>query len=279
MAEEQFGNIEKRNFHYERQLEIPENPQQYLEGPINKWGWQFLYQPPVQVNATLVKEFYANFCWHDLDLVFLRGHKIPISEDAIRDFYKITTPAPKGKYAFQKAKEDMATIKWDKVLKKLGKDRADWKYNNSGNALSGLKCKDMTVEARLWFQILSNYVMSSTHGSKATLEMAANVEVPWRLGDEQPKLQKKDKFISYGKWYKLEKPSAQKFKVDRQERHLKCQERRQKWRYENIKRMNKDWDLSLEEPDTLEGAKKNSDDENSAAIDVDSVDASDGGEE
>ncbi|MED6127911.1 hypothetical protein PIB30_092550 [Stylosanthes scabra] len=38
MAEEQFGNIEKRNFHYERQLEIPENLQQYLEGPINKWG-------------------------------------------------------------------------------------------------------------------------------------------------------------------------------------------------------------------------------------------------
>ncbi|MED6127910.1 hypothetical protein PIB30_092549, partial [Stylosanthes scabra] len=233
----------------------------------------------------------------------------------------------------------MATIKWDKVLKRLGKDGADWKYNNSGNAFSGLKCGDMTVEARLWFQILSNYVMPSTHGSKATLEvvlliwcvlegqhvdlprlirdsmwkviqsgnlpfpsmitqMAANVEVPWRLGDEQPKLQKKHKFIPYGKWYKLEKPSAQKVqgrastsnslepphmplyrlvqqliqKVDRQERHLKCQERRQKQCYENIKRMNKGWDLSLEESDTPEGVEENSDDENSAATDVDSVD-------
>ncbi|MED6127689.1 hypothetical protein PIB30_090430 [Stylosanthes scabra] len=102
MEEEQFDKIVKKNFHFEQQLEIPEDLQQYLEGPINKWGWQFLYQPPVQVNATLVKEFYANFCWHDLDSVFLRGYQIPISEAAIRDFYKITTPPPKGKNAFQK---------------------------------------------------------------------------------------------------------------------------------------------------------------------------------
>ncbi|MED6119692.1 hypothetical protein PIB30_013808 [Stylosanthes scabra] len=43
--------------------------------------------------------------------------------------------------------------------------------------------------------------------------------------------------------------------------------------------MNKNWDLSLEELDTPEGAEENSNDENSAATDIDSVDASDGGEE
>ncbi|MED6132435.1 hypothetical protein PIB30_019034 [Stylosanthes scabra] len=256
------------------------------------------------------------------------------------------TPPPKGKDAFQKAKDEIATINWDKVLKRLGKDGADWEYNNSGQALLGLKCRNMTVEARLWFQILSNYVMPSTHGLKATLEvvlliscvldgqhvdlprlirdstwkviqngnlpflsmitqMATNVEVPWRFGNEQPKLPKKDKFIPYGKWYKLEEPSTQKEQgsastsnslepphmplhhpvqqliqnVDHKEQHLKCQESRHKRRYENIKRMNKDWDLSLEEPDTPEGAEEDSDDENSAATDIDSVNASDDDEE
>ncbi|MED6113497.1 hypothetical protein PIB30_071362 [Stylosanthes scabra] len=112
-----------------------------------------------------------------------------------------------------------------------------------------------------------------------------------------PSYQRKT-FISYGKWYKLEEPSKQKEQgrastsnslepphmplyrlVQQLIRKVDHQERRHKWRYENIKRMNKDWDLSLEEPDTPEGEEENSDHENSVATDIDSQDASDGDEE
>ncbi|MED6114565.1 hypothetical protein PIB30_081517 [Stylosanthes scabra] len=59
------------------------------------WGWEFMYDPVIPINMTLVREFYANRNQKNQREVYMRGRKIPC---LLGDIERVLHPkAGKGK--------------------------------------------------------------------------------------------------------------------------------------------------------------------------------------
>ncbi|MED6121854.1 hypothetical protein PIB30_033969 [Stylosanthes scabra] len=172
-SQRKFREIGKRSLHFERRLENPDNLLKFVAPRIEKFKLQFIDRELVQVNDTWVREFYSNLHDEDLNSVFLRGKQIPITEVVIQNILKIPAP-PKGKDDFQKAKEAQKTytFKWNLVLDRLTKPGSSWVPGKIKLDPTGIQVDDLTIEACLWQQILTNYVMPSTHDGKITSDMA-----------------------------------------------------------------------------------------------------------
>ncbi|MED6198561.1 hypothetical protein PIB30_067605 [Stylosanthes scabra] len=61
---------------------------------------------------------------------------------------------------------------WNPVLDRLTKPGSSWVPGKIKLDPTGIQVDDLTIEARLWQQILTNYVMPSTHDGKITSDMA-----------------------------------------------------------------------------------------------------------
>ncbi|RYR49450.1 hypothetical protein Ahy_A07g035950 [Arachis hypogaea] len=61
----------------------------------------------------------------------------------------------------------------DVVLKKIGTPDARWKYSRGENAvLQSIACTDLNPEARIWQQIIADYILPSTHATHIKVRVA-----------------------------------------------------------------------------------------------------------
>ncbi|MED6113493.1 hypothetical protein PIB30_071326 [Stylosanthes scabra] len=66
-------------------------------------GWSFIYNDLVNINLTIVREFYSNFSHADQSTIYLRGRQIPITENAIHYFLGINEdPVSKEEDAYER---------------------------------------------------------------------------------------------------------------------------------------------------------------------------------
>ncbi|KAL4287903.1 hypothetical protein AHAS_Ahas19G0232700 [Arachis hypogaea] len=103
------------------------------------------------VNASWVKEFYANYYTGALDAVHLRGQQILVTKEAIEHalhFY----PGSSGKDAFKEAESErnMKTFDWDKVLALIVEPGSQWIYGSDKTTPQGIRVRSLTYEARIW---------------------------------------------------------------------------------------------------------------------------------
>ncbi|KAL4337891.1 hypothetical protein AHAS_Ahas12G0155500 [Arachis hypogaea] len=108
--------------------------------------------------------------------VHLRGKKILVTEEAIK-YALYFLPGPSGKDAFEEAESErkMKTFDWDRVLAAIAKLEIQWIFGSDKTTPQGILIRSLTNEARIWQQLLSNYVMSSTHETRITADMAVMV--------------------------------------------------------------------------------------------------------
>ncbi|QHO07513.1 uncharacterized protein DS421_14g464340 [Arachis hypogaea] len=154
-----------RNLYLERTLKIPGELQQYTSDQIKQRGWFFLERNLSEVNASWVRKFYWNYYKTSIDAVNLRGKQILVTEEAIEDVLKLL-PKSDQPDGYQKAEEDMRFLKfdWDAVKARIALDpTVPWIMGQNTTMPKGIKRAYLNDEARLWHQILSNFIMPSTH--------------------------------------------------------------------------------------------------------------------
>ncbi|QHO28540.1 uncharacterized protein DS421_7g217570 [Arachis hypogaea] len=140
----------------------------------------------------------------------LRGKQVLVTEEAIEDILQLP-PKSDQPDGYQKAEEDMRFMRfdWDAVKRDITLDlTVPWVMGKSTVVPKGIRLIYLNDEARLWQQILSNYVMPSTHETEVPAAMITliwcvmtgkdlylpcfiwhymtRVHVPWEVADEKP---------------------------------------------------------------------------------------------
>ncbi|MED6180246.1 hypothetical protein PIB30_008440 [Stylosanthes scabra] len=60
-AESNYTKIEDRHLNFERKIVLPDELKVLVEDKITHHGWTFLYEDPIPINVSIVREFYANY--------------------------------------------------------------------------------------------------------------------------------------------------------------------------------------------------------------------------
>ena len=126
-----------------------------------------------EINSSWVREFYCDYFKTTLDAVQLRRKQILVTEEAIEEIFNLQ-PKSDQPDGCQKAEEDMRFMKfdWDAVKRTIALDpTVTWVMGKSTVAPKGIKIIYLNEEAQLWHQILSNYVMPSTHETEVPAAM------------------------------------------------------------------------------------------------------------
>ncbi|MED6176811.1 hypothetical protein PIB30_091854 [Stylosanthes scabra] len=75
---ERAKTLEERRFIHKRTIKFPKGKDTFEERILAR-GWDFMYEPSIQINLSWVLEFYANRAMKNQREIFLRGKKMPCS--------------------------------------------------------------------------------------------------------------------------------------------------------------------------------------------------------
>ncbi|RYR03781.1 hypothetical protein Ahy_B06g083090 [Arachis hypogaea] len=173
-AQEKYKKLEKCAFHYERKLNLPEKYAGAILNRINFYQWEFVKFDPVEVNEHQVKEFYANFLKRDAQTIFLRGVTLDTSDTALEALLGILH-IPPARDAYTQIMKDVSLgkISLDVVLEKIDQPEARWEYSKGDNAVPlSIACNDLNPEARIWQQIIADYILPSMHATHIRIRVA-----------------------------------------------------------------------------------------------------------
>ncbi|MED6164580.1 hypothetical protein PIB30_091497 [Stylosanthes scabra] len=206
---------------------------------IARRGWDFMYDPMIDINMTLVREFYANRNEKNQGEVYMRGKKIPCH---LRDIEGVLhLPRLDGKSELQQMGEryDNNELDMNEVMQVIGREGTTWP------AVPGRLDKNLlNKDAWIWMKLVVSKIMPTRHeatlgidhillsyalmaGMSVSLpgvmvatmnddpvktknqllpfpmfitKWAAANEVPTYPGDEFFKVPKEQQFFPYGKW-------------------------------------------------------------------------------
>ncbi|RYR08799.1 hypothetical protein Ahy_B05g076637 [Arachis hypogaea] len=173
-AQEQYKKLEKWAFHYEKKLNLPEKYADQILNRLNFYHWEFVKFDPVEVNEHQVKEFYTNFLKRNAQTIFLRGVTLDTSDTALEALLDIPhIPPSRDAYTGIMKDVTIGKISLDVVLEKIGQPEARWEYSKGEQAvLLSVTCTDLNPEARIWQQIIADYILLSTHATHIRIRVA-----------------------------------------------------------------------------------------------------------
>ncbi|QHO60094.1 uncharacterized protein DS421_3g104480 [Arachis hypogaea] len=108
-----------------------------------------------------------------LDAVYLIDKQILVTDEVLEEILHIP-PKLEGQDDYERAEEDrlILTFDWHKVLEVIAQSDSTWIYGTQKSGPKSIAIKYLTIEARVWHQILTNYVMPSTYETDITADMA-----------------------------------------------------------------------------------------------------------
>ncbi|MED6115102.1 hypothetical protein PIB30_086939, partial [Stylosanthes scabra] len=192
-AESNYTKIEDRHLNFERKIVLPDELKVLVEDKITHHGWTFLYEDPIPINVSIVREFYANYWSAVSDQVFLRGKKVSISHRAIETLLHLPANTLKGKDDYQKALDknkksnldmnevDTAILIWEIMKKKK------------------VYIPYMITESFRHVFTVDKYLLPVP---SLIMKLATKAEVTPKLGDEIFNVTRKLGIIPYGNWAK-----------------------------------------------------------------------------
>ncbi|KAL4329537.1 hypothetical protein AHAS_Ahas13G0310000 [Arachis hypogaea] len=75
-AKIQYGKLMTRAIHWERKLDASEQYASIIHDRIAYYQWTFIEQDPMEIDESIVREFYENLLSGDAETVFLRGRQL-----------------------------------------------------------------------------------------------------------------------------------------------------------------------------------------------------------
>ncbi|MED6175427.1 hypothetical protein PIB30_078225 [Stylosanthes scabra] len=113
-----------------------------------------MYNDLVDINVTIVKEFYSNFSTSAQRTIYLREMQISIDEDSISSFLGIQDQIPRAQdtYEINKARRAIGDLNMNDVLATIAAPGMTWdRYNSkSGRVDNGI----LKREARGWMKMM-----------------------------------------------------------------------------------------------------------------------------
>ncbi|MED6116088.1 hypothetical protein PIB30_096850 [Stylosanthes scabra] len=125
---------------------------------IARRGWDFMYDPTIDINMTLVREFYANRNEKNLREEFMRGRKIPYHLREIEDVLHL--PKFEGKSELQRMGEkyDKNELDMNEVMQVIGREGTTWL------AVPGRLDKNLlNKDAWMWMKLAVGNIMPTRH--------------------------------------------------------------------------------------------------------------------
>ena len=110
--------------------------------------------------------------------------QVSVSEEAIQQVLNVL-PVPSDMDGYQEVlrQREKYGFNWDSILRVIAKPEASWIHGRLQMRPKSIDARFLTVEARAWAQILSHYVLPSTHKSSFTADLALLV---WCVITERP---------------------------------------------------------------------------------------------
>ncbi|MED6111504.1 hypothetical protein PIB30_052834 [Stylosanthes scabra] len=91
---DRWKGLENQDIVHERIVRLDGDERRVFQEHILGLGWGFMYEDLIRINVSVVREFCANFSSAKPDHVFLRGKRIPFTEDDIRRYLNIPEETP-----------------------------------------------------------------------------------------------------------------------------------------------------------------------------------------
>ncbi|MED6153942.1 hypothetical protein PIB30_107082 [Stylosanthes scabra] len=111
-------------------------------------GWQFIYDPAIPINVSLVCEFYANRDQKNQSEVYIRGRKIPCYRGEIEGVLGIPRLEGKSDHTELGDKYDSDDLNLDEVMRVIGRDAATWP-----SVPGRINKKILNKEAWMWMKL------------------------------------------------------------------------------------------------------------------------------
>ncbi|QHO20794.1 uncharacterized protein DS421_11g341070 [Arachis hypogaea] len=173
-TEFRYGKFEKRPIHWERTLKVPIKYKTVIHERIASLHWEFLEQDPIEVNETMVREFYANYQNWEAESVFLRDKRLDTSNRAIEAILKISHISPENDdYSRIKVSVSKERMSLTPILERIGRPGASWEYSKGRNSIPAtIAYSNLNAKARIWHQIVEDYIIPSTHATHVRFKTA-----------------------------------------------------------------------------------------------------------
>ncbi|MED6211685.1 hypothetical protein PIB30_076076 [Stylosanthes scabra] len=155
-------------------------------------GWQFMYDPVVPINMSLVREFYANRDQKNQREVYIRGRKIPCYLGDIEEVLHIPRLKGVSEHNAVGVKYDSNELDLDEVVRVIGRDGATWPEGMTVS-LPGVMVAAMNEDPTKSKRQLLPFPMFIT-------KWAAKAGVSTYPGDEIFNVPKAQQFFPYGLW-------------------------------------------------------------------------------
>ena len=137
---------------------------------IETRGWRFFLETPAPINASLVREFYANWRRTSQSEVYLRGRQIPVSPHALRDALQLNvTPYDRQPDDYQQLLQQLAEMDKDVIKDRITYPGTEW-IRNAQFLPTHLKSSLLNFEARLWMKLVFSQVLPCSHVTNLTLD-------------------------------------------------------------------------------------------------------------
>ncbi|MED6220628.1 hypothetical protein PIB30_046653 [Stylosanthes scabra] len=164
---------------------------------IARRGWDFMYYPTIDINMTLVREFYANHNEKNWEEVYMRGRKIPCHLRDIKGVLHLQRLEGKSGHHQTGERHDNNELDMNEVMQVIRREEATWP------AVPGRLDKNLlNKDAWMWMKLVDPVKTKKQllpFPMFITKWAAAN-EVPAYPGDEIFKVPKAQQFFPYGQW-------------------------------------------------------------------------------
>ncbi|MED6128785.1 hypothetical protein PIB30_101304 [Stylosanthes scabra] len=131
-------------------------------------GWDFMYDPTIDINMMLVREFYANRNEKNQEEVYMRGRRIPCHLRDIEGVLHIPRLEGKSEHHQMGERYDNNELDMNEVMQVIGREGATWP------AIPGRLDKNLlNKDAWMWMKLVVSNIIPTRH--ETTLGMSVSL--------------------------------------------------------------------------------------------------------
>ncbi|KAH1098085.1 hypothetical protein J1N35_015006 [Gossypium stocksii] len=128
-------------------------------------NWELFYEKRPSVDEELVCEFYANLISNELMEVSIRGIMVPITSNAINEFFELPDF---DKHKYSSLMSNIESENLQEILKELTVLGSKWMVPKQG--IHTCRREYLTRLAKVWFYFIRFILMPISHGTTISLE-------------------------------------------------------------------------------------------------------------
>ncbi|MED6127241.1 hypothetical protein PIB30_086123, partial [Stylosanthes scabra] len=168
---DRWKTMEHRGIMHERIIRFPNKEPDFLLGHIKGLGLGFMYNALPSINVNMEREFCSNFSADYQTHVFLRGRRIPFSEDDIHHFLGIDIdlppPGEDDMFKTRVTTKKNGELDMDLVYQVIGRPGTNWANNPADNTIPDKKIDNviLNVQATAWHKLIIANIDPKQHGT------------------------------------------------------------------------------------------------------------------